>query len=62
MSRCCNDILRKCRLCGTVFEAGVADPSPTGEPRCPQCGLWESDEVESSGREETVIRHETKFR
>lgn len=54
--------LRRCRECGTVFEHGVADPGPDGEPRCPQCFLLSSDEVIDVDERELVIRESTPFR
>ena len=56
------EVLRRCRECGTVFEADVADRGPGGEPRCPQCFLLSSDEVIDVGERELVIRESTPFR
>lgn len=36
----------RCLACGTEFERDVADAGPQGEPRCPQCGLLESEPLE----------------
>lgn len=54
--------LRRCRECETVFEPDVADRSPGGAPRCPQCFLSSSDDVLAIDPRELVIRQSTPFR
>jgi hypothetical protein len=55
------DLLR-CELCETVFEPGIADDGPQGQPRCPQCGLWETRSASESEARGRVIRRTTRFR
>ena len=51
----------RCCLCETLFEAGVADSGPNGEPRCPQCGVAMAEPAVPRD-EDFVIRAGTKFR
>ena len=52
----------RCDECGFVFEEGIADPAPGGEPRCPQCGLSSAREVNALEVEDFILRQGTKFR
>ncbi|HXG59304.1 MAG TPA: hypothetical protein VNL91_09800 [Thermoanaerobaculia bacterium] len=54
--------VRRCHACGTLFESGVADPHPSGEPRCPQCFLPDSTAADDLDTRDTVIRTTTPFR
>ncbi|HUO84427.1 MAG TPA: hypothetical protein VM534_04855 [Thermoanaerobaculia bacterium] len=54
--------VRRCNLCRTEFEEGVADPGPGNAPRCPQCGLWDSQPIERSEDQQRIIRRTTRFR
>lgn len=56
-----NPPVYRCSVCGTAFEDGVADPGPEGQPRCPQCGLWEATLVEGEVPR-FVVRRTTRFR
>lgn len=51
----------RCALCETTFAADVADPGPNGEPRCPQCGLFDAVPV-APGDDAFVVRADTPFR
>ncbi len=57
-----DETVYRCSLCETLFEAGVADDSGEGSPRCPQCGFMEAEPVDTSNQEEVVIRRTTRFR
>ncbi len=52
----------RCDECGFLFEEGIADPTPDGKPRCPQCGLASAREVNALEVEDFVLRHGMKFR
>ncbi len=52
----------RCDECGFLFEDGIADPSPAGEVRCPQCGLSNAREVDRLQVEDFVLRRGMKFR
>jgi hypothetical protein len=51
----------RCRFCETLFEEDVADPTPGGAPRCPQCGLSDTEPVDVT-EDDFVVRKGTKFR
>ena len=51
----------ECRFCGTQFEEGVADPGPNGEPRCPQCLLFDATPVPPGEEKEFVVTAATPF-
>ena len=62
MSECAHEQpVFRCLFCETLFEAGVADPGPSGEPRCPQCGLTMAEPATASD-DEFVVCAGTKFR
>ncbi len=52
----------ECTLCGTQFLEGVADPGPGGEPRCPQCLLYETRPLPPQEIGEFVVTEHTGFR
>lgn len=56
-----DETVYRCGLCETLFEAGVADDTGEGQPRCPQCGFMDATPVEAAD-EDVVIRRTTKFR
>lgn len=59
----CDEELRQCLECGTVFEPDVADRDALGNPRCPQCFLMSSRPVAHGDvGDEIVIRTTTPFR
>ena len=62
MACCGGDPVYRCTFCETQFEAGVADPGPDGEPRCPQCGLFMAEPVVPGEEAEFVVRAATPFR
>jgi len=49
------EFVYNCRQCGTPFESGVADATPEGIARCPQCGLTESHPIKRDQQEEPLI-------
>lgn len=55
------EIVYTCRPCGTQFEAGVADMSREGVPRCPQCGLSEAHPIKREQQEEPSIIRKSRF-
>jgi hypothetical protein len=57
-----NSELRACLLCQTAFEAGVADATREGLPRCPQCGLSETRPLLPQDAPAFVVRMNTPFR
>jgi rubredoxin len=52
----------RCDECGFVFEEGIADPTPEGKARCPQCGLSNVREVNALEVEDFVLRQGMKVR
>ena len=54
--------VRRCNLCGTEFEDGVADAGPAGEPRCPQCLMWDTEPIERTDYQRFLIRKSSRFR
>lgn len=52
----------QCSFCETQFEADVADAGPSGEPRCPQCGLLNARRLKAGEIGEFVVTRGTKFR
>lgn len=54
--------LFQCEFCETQFAAGVADPGPDGEPRCPQCGLTMARPITAEEAGEFVVTEATRFR
>jgi hypothetical protein len=56
------DDLFECSFCETQFARGVADPGPSGEPRCPQCGLTMAHPIAPEEAGEFVVTQATKFR
>jgi hypothetical protein len=54
-------VVYRCSFCGIAFEDGVADPGPAGEPRCPQCGLYEATVIEGDPPP-FVVRRTSRFR
>ena len=59
---CLEEELFRCLECGMKFEAGVADSSVEGEPRCPQCGLVNAEPLAPDEEGGFVVRKTTKFR
>jgi hypothetical protein len=51
----------RCLNCELIFEEGIADPGPKGEPRCPQCLLLDSEPYQPQ-EEDFVVTRGTKFR
>jgi hypothetical protein len=59
---CSSNNVCRCRECGTLFEADVADRDPSGAPRCPQCFLSSWEPVADIDEKAVVIRTTTPFR
>jgi putative FmdB family regulatory protein len=55
------ELVYNCGQCGTQFEAGVADSSRDGVPRCPQCGLTEAHPIKREQQEEPSIIRKARF-
>jgi hypothetical protein len=52
----------ECTFCGTQFVKGIADPGPNGEPRCPQCLIYDARPLASGEIGEFVVAERTRFR
>ncbi|HEX9163159.1 MAG TPA: hypothetical protein VF980_15750 [Thermoanaerobaculia bacterium] len=62
---CSNDEVEdicECNFCHTQFEPDVADRSPKGDVRCPQCGLSGAKKISEQETGPFVITRESKFR
>lgn len=58
----CEPVVYECEVCGTQFEAGIADPDPLRGPRCPQCFIARAHEVAPENVGVFVVRRGTPFR
>ena len=58
----CEPTIYECQLCGTQFEADVADRDPVHGPRCPQCLMASAREITPEEVGAFVVRSGTPFR